>query len=101
MPIGAIESISKTSIIVTTDDKAVTLTGPLVEQFATGVKLGDHLEYAFADNSTEVTSIAKAVVKPVATVTTRPRSSSPISKTPTALRDEAMQEDRYNGLRSW
>ena len=101
MATGIIESISKTSIIVSNDGKTATLFGPEVEKLAPTVKLGDSLEYTLNEVGSEATSIGLAKAKPTAPVVTTPRSSSPMSKSPTALRDEAMQEDRYNGLRSW
>lgn len=101
MATGIIESISKTSIIVSNDGKTATLLGPEVEKFARTVKLGDAVDYTLNETGTKLLTIGMATNKPAATVTTTPRSSSPMSKSPTALRDEAMQEDRYNGLRSW
>lgn len=87
MPIGTVESISKTSIVLSTLVGTVTLTGKLVEKQAPTVKLGDELEYTLSGKEgNDVLELGKPKVKTVSPAPgagTRTNSSSPMTKLPT------------------
>lgn len=86
MPIGTVESISKTSIVLTTIVGTVTLTGKLVENLAPSFKLGDEVEYDLTNkDGTDASQLGKAKPKaaaPAPGASPRTNSSSPMTKMP-------------------
>lgn len=103
---GIIESISKTSIVVSILGGTATLTGKLVEEKAPSFKLGDYVDFEHqSDKSTDVTVLVKSkpaqTAAPAPAAGTRTNSSSPISKPSYRLDDKAWQEERENGATSW
>jgi hypothetical protein len=76
MTIGTVESISKTSIIVTVDNETQTLTGPAVEVFVGTLKLGDSVEFTVSGE----TGITETIRKP------EPTSKTVVPKAPATQR---------------
>lgn len=70
---GTVESISRTSVVVSTGGKAATLTGPAVEAMVSDLKIGDSVEF---DNAEKVTKFGKAK-KTKSAPAERRNSSSP------------------------
>lgn len=81
MATGVIESISKTSLVVTTaDKKTITLIGQPAEAFALNSKLGDAVEFTLGQDGTTATKISKASPAAAPAPAAKTRSNSPTEK---------------------
>lgn len=72
---ATVESVSKKSIIVSQNEKTITLTGAAVEAIAPTLKLGAVVEF---DNAEKLTTIKIAAKAPAAATATRVKGSSPM-----------------------
>lgn len=79
---GIVESISKKSVVVTTNNQAVTLTGAAVEGIVSDLKLGDNVEF---DKISTPKVIGKAKAETKSQAAPRTSSSSPNAKPQTKL----------------
>ena len=106
MIIGTVESISKTSLVVSGKDlPATTLSGKPVEALVATLKLGDSVEFEISkDGNGVVSSIAKTTAKKAAETpapAAKTRSNSPVEKISTGAADGAWRDEQQNGARSW
>lgn len=88
MTIGTVESISKTSLIVTVGDETQTLTGPAIEVFVKTLKLGDQVEFTVSGE----TGITETIRKPEPTsktVAPKPPATQRGSSSPTSAFTQA------------
>lgn len=72
---ATVESVSKKSIIVSQNEKTITLTGAAVEAIAPTLKLGAVVEF---DNAEKLTTIKIAAKAPAAATATPVKGSSPM-----------------------
>jgi hypothetical protein len=61
---GTVESISKTSIVVSLESAATTLTGTAIEALAPTVKLGDTIEFDDVAETTKARIVPKEKAQP-------------------------------------
>jgi hypothetical protein len=88
MTIGTVESISKTSLIVTVGNEAQTLTGPAVEVFVKNLKLGDQVEFTVS-GETGITETIRRPEPTSKTVAPKPPATQRASSSPTSAFTQA------------
>lgn len=82
---ATVESVSKKSIIVSQNDKTITLAGAAVEVIAPTLKLGNVVEF---DNAEKLTTIKISTDTPAAATTTRVKGSSPMPSQRASLQQQ-------------
>ena len=80
MATGVIESISRNSIVVTSDNKTVSLIGKIIETKATEFKLGDNVEYTVDQDGVTATTLTQKKAAAAPQPAARTGSTSPVEK---------------------